>query len=176
MKKIRIIAGAAILIAMGACGSKAEAEGQSSGTEAPAEETVAPAREVNSISPEVDSLRQSVVAQGVDYTTTPSGLKYRVLREGTGKQPESAEAVVTVNYEGNLLDGTVFDSSFKRNEPATFPLNRVIPGWTEGVQLMKDGAIYEFLIPYNLAYGEMGGGPIPPKADLVFVVELIKVD
>ena len=111
------------------------------------------------------------------YLTTASGLKYKVLREGTGKKPESSAAVVKVNYEGTHLDGTVFDSSYERGEAIEFPLNRVIPGWTEGVQLMKEGAKYEFLIPSGLAYGPTGtpGGPIKPNEDLKFVVELIEV-
>ena len=108
------------------------------------------------------------------YTTTPSGLKYKVIRKGTGKRPAATD-LVTVNYEGRLTNGTVFDSSYQRGEPATFPLNRVIAGWTEGLQLMQEGAEYELYIPYNLAYGENGGGPIPPKSDLIFKVELIKV-
>jgi peptidyl-prolyl cis-trans isomerase len=98
-----------------------------------------------------------------------------VEKEGTGKSP-SATDNVTVHYTGMLTDGTVFDSSVQRGEPATFPLNRVIPGWTEGLQLMKEGGKTTFYIPYNLAYGEMGSGPIPPKSDLIFEVELIKVN
>ena len=107
---------------------------------------------------------------------TASGLQYVVEKEGTGACP-TAEDEVTVHYTGKLLDGTVFDSSVNRGEPATFPLNRVIPGWTEGVQLMKEGAKYEFLIPSGLAYGPTGtpGGPIKPNEDLKFVVELIEV-
>ena len=112
-----------------------------------------------------------------DYQTTPSGLRYHVLREGTGKQPASPNALVKVHYAGKHLDGTTFDSSYDRGEPIEFPLNRVIPGWTEGVQLMKEGAKYEFLIPSQLAYGQMGtpGGPIKPNEDLYFVVELLEV-
>lgn len=109
-----------------------------------------------------------------EYKTTPSGLKYRVLREGNGVSPKATD-FVTVHYEGKLTDGNVFDSSYQRGEPATFPLNGVISGWTEGLQLMKEGSIYELYIPYQMAYGEDGKGPIPPKADLIFIVELIKV-
>lgn len=107
---------------------------------------------------------------------TPSGLQYLVEKEGTGAQP-SAEDEVTVHYTGRLLDGTVFDSSVNRGEPATFPLNRVIPGWTEGVQLMKEGAKYVFFIPSDLAYGPQGvPNAIPPHSTLIFEVELIKVN
>lgn len=111
------------------------------------------------------------------YTTTASGLKYKVQKEGEGVQPSAIDEV-TVHYTGKLLDGTVFDSSVERGEPTSFPLNRVIAGWTEGLQLMKEGAKYEFIIPSNLAYGEQGtpGGPIGPNATLYFEVELIKVN
>ncbi|MDE5808595.1 MAG: FKBP-type peptidyl-prolyl cis-trans isomerase [Muribaculaceae bacterium] len=107
--------------------------------------------------------------------TTPSGLQYIVEKEGTGAQP-TAEDEVTVHYTGKLIDGTVFDSSVSRGEPATFPLNRVIPGWTEGVQLMKEGGKYTFYIPSDLAYGPQGvPNAIPPHSTLIFEVELIKV-
>ena len=103
----------------------------------------------------------------------PSGLQYQVLKEGNGKKPSSTDQV-KCHYEGTLIDGTIFDSSYQRNEPATFGLNQVIAGWTEGVQLMSEGAKYRFFIPYNLAYGERGA-QIPPFAALVFDVELLKV-
>lgn len=107
--------------------------------------------------------------------TLPSGLQYQVLEEGNGKKPSATDQVVC-HYEGTLIDGTVFDSSYQRNQPATFGLNQVIAGWTEGVQLMQEGAKYRFFIPYNLAYGERGAGAqIPPFAALVFDVELIEV-
>ena len=107
--------------------------------------------------------------------TLPSGLQYQVLKEGDGKKPSATDQVVC-HYEGTLIAGTVFDSSYQRNQPATFGLNQVIPGWTEGVQLMQEGAKYRFFIPYNLAYGERGAGAqIPPFAALVFDVELIEV-
>ena len=106
---------------------------------------------------------------------TKSGLEYEVLTEGTGKQPKATDTV-RCHYEGRLLDGTIFDSSYKRNAPADFGLQQVIAGWTEGVQLMAEGAKYRFYIPYMLAYGEGGAGAmIPPFATLIFDVELIKV-
>ena len=108
-------------------------------------------------------------------TTLPSGLQYQVLKEGNGKSPKATDKVVC-HYEGMLVDGTMFDSSIQRGEPATFPLNGVIAGWTEGLQLMKEGAKYRFFIPYQLGYGERGAGAsIPPFATLVFDVELIEV-
>ena len=106
---------------------------------------------------------------------TKSGLQYEVLTEGIGKKPKATDTV-RCHYEGRLLDGTVFDSSYKRNAPADFGLQQVIAGWTEGVQLMGEGAKYRFYIPYMLAYGEGGAGAmIPPFATLIFDVELIKV-
>ena len=105
----------------------------------------------------------------------PSGLQYKVLREGNGRKPAATDSV-KCHYEGRLIDGTVFDSSYRRGEPATFPLNGVIAGWTEGLQLMAEGAKHRLFIPYNLAYGERGAGQsIPPYAALVFDVELISV-
>ena len=107
--------------------------------------------------------------------TTKSGLQYEVLTEGTGKSPKATDKV-RCHYEGRLTDGSVFDSSYQRGEPADFGLSQVIPGWTEGVQLMKEGAKYRFHIPYLLGYGERGAGAsIPPYATLVFDVELIEV-
>jgi FKBP-type peptidyl-prolyl cis-trans isomerase len=107
--------------------------------------------------------------------TTASGLQYKVIREGTGAQPKATD-MVTVNYRGTLINGTEFDSSYKRGQPATFPLNGVIKGWTEGVQLMKVGSKYQFFIPSNLAYGERAVGPdIGPNATLIFEVELLDV-
>lgn len=107
--------------------------------------------------------------------TLPSGLQYQVLREGNGKKPTATDQV-ECHYEGTLINGQVFDSSYRRGETATFGLNQVIKGWTEGLQLMQEGAKYRFFIPYNLAYGEQGAGQsIPPYAALIFDVELIKV-
>jgi FKBP-type peptidyl-prolyl cis-trans isomerase FkpA len=111
-----------------------------------------------------------------NITTTASGLQYEVLIKGTGTKSPSATDTVEVNYEGTLLDGKVFDSSYKRGESISFPLNRVIKGWTEGVQLMTEGAKYRFYIPSDLAYGERGAGrDIAPNAALIFDVELLKI-
>ena len=105
--------------------------------------------------------------------TTASGLQYKMLKDGTGAQPKEADTV-TVNYRGTLIDGTEFDSSYKRGEPASFPLNAVIKGWTEGLQLMKVGSKYQFFIPSKLAYGERGAGAdIGPNSTLIFDVELM---
>ena len=118
-------------------------------------------------------LEKNAARSGV--TVLPSGLQYEVVREGTDRKPKATDSV-KCHYEGTLVDGTVFDSSRRRGEPAVFPLNGVIRGWTEGLQLMQEGAVYRFFIPYNLAYGENGaGGSIPPYAALVFEVELIEV-
>ena len=105
----------------------------------------------------------------------PSGLQYTVITEGTGAKPKATDRV-KCHYEGTLTNGQVFDSSYRRGEPAVFPLNGVIAGWTEGVQLVAEGAKYRFFIPYHLAYGERGAGQsIPPYAALVFDVELIEI-
>ena len=114
-------------------------------------------------------------AKKAGVKVTKSGLQYEVLTEGSGKSPKATDTV-RCHYEGRLLDGTVFDSSYRRGTPADFGLNQVIPGWTEGVQLMKEGAKFRFTIPYLLAYGEQGAGSsIPPFSTLIFDVELIKV-
>ncbi|CAM3661120.1 MAG: FKBP-type peptidyl-prolyl cis-trans isomerase [Psychrobacter glaciei] len=105
---------------------------------------------------------------------TASGLQYKVIAPGTGKSPKATD-VVEVNYEGKLIDGTVFDSSYERGEPIEFPLNQVIAGWTEGLQLMKEGGKYEFYIPSDIAYGEAGNSGIEPNSTLIFTVELLKV-
>ena len=115
------------------------------------------------------------VARDPEVRATGSGLMYKVLKEGTGKKP-TATSQVKCHYEGTFADGQVFDSSYKRGEPAVFGLNQVIKGWTEGLQLMAEGAKYELYLPYNLAYGEHGAGnAIPPYCALKFVVELIEV-
>jgi FKBP-type peptidyl-prolyl cis-trans isomerase FklB len=118
-------------------------------------------------------LAENAKKEGV--TVLPSGLQYTVIKEGNGAKPLATDRV-KCHYEGTLPNGTIFDSSYKRGEPAVFPLNGVIAGWTEGVQLMNEGAKYRFFIPYHLAYGERGAGQaIPPYAALVFDVELIEV-
>jgi len=105
--------------------------------------------------------------------TTASGLQYKAIKDGTGAQPKATDTV-TVNYRGTLINGTEFDSSYKRGEPASFPLNGVIKGWTEGLQLMKVGSKYQFFVPPNLAYGERTVGPyIAPNSTLIFEVELL---
>ncbi|MGR9114631.1 MAG: FKBP-type peptidyl-prolyl cis-trans isomerase [Gammaproteobacteria bacterium] len=114
-------------------------------------------------------------ARKPNIVTTASGLQYEVLTEGTGASPSASDSV-TVHYRGTTIDGTEFDSSYSRGAPATFPLNRVITGWTEGVQLMKEGAKYRFFIPSDLAYGPRGAGQaIGPNSTLIFDIELIKV-
>jgi FKBP-type peptidyl-prolyl cis-trans isomerase FkpA len=108
-------------------------------------------------------------------TVTASGLQYKVITEGTGKSPSATDTVL-VHYEGTLIDGKVFDSSYKRGEPIEFPLNRVIAGWTEGVQLMKEGSKHRLYLPSKLAYGKQGAGrDIGPNEALIFDVELLKV-
>ena len=106
--------------------------------------------------------------------TTASGLQYEILEEGNGKHPKATDSV-KCHYEGRLIDGTVFDSSIRRGEPAVFPLNGVISGWTEGVQLMAEGAKYRFYIPYQLAYGEREAGKIKPFSALIFTIELLEI-
>ncbi|MBQ8277862.1 MAG: FKBP-type peptidyl-prolyl cis-trans isomerase [Bacteroidaceae bacterium] len=118
-------------------------------------------------------LAENAKKEGV--TVLPSGLQYSVITEGKGRKPAATDSV-KCHYEGTLIDGTVFDSSYRRGEPATFPLNGVIAGWTEGVQLMAEGAKFRFFIPFNLAYGSRGAGQsIPPYAALIFDVELLEV-
>ena len=109
-----------------------------------------------------------------EVTTLESGLQYEVLEEGEGEKPQATDTVTT-HYEGRLIDGTVFDSSYQRGEPASFPLNRVIPGWTQGLQLMSPGAKYRLYVPAELAYGDQGAGSIPPNSTLIFDVELLEI-
>lgn len=118
-------------------------------------------------------LAQNKAKAGV--IATASGLQYQVIRAGQGPKP-AAKDTVLVHYEGRLVDGTVFDSSYSRGQPAAFPLDQVIPGWTEGVQLMATGSKYHFVVPPQLAYGSQGaGGVIPPGAVLEFDIELLAV-
>ena len=129
---------------------------------------------------------QKAIAEGRDFleanakregvVQTKSGLQYEVLSEGKGERSPKATDTVLCHYEGRLVSGKVFDSSYERNQPAEFGLNQVIPGWTEGLQLMSEGAKYRFYIPYQLAYGANGAGSsIPPYAALIFDIELIAV-
>ena len=117
-------------------------------------------------------LAENSMKSGV--VTTPSGLQYEVVTEGSGEKPGAYDNV-KVHYEGKLINGTVFDSSYERGEPIEFNLSGVIPGWTEGVQLMSVGSTYNFVIPSDLAYGPGGSGPIPPNAALIFKVELLDI-
>lgn len=118
-------------------------------------------------------LKENAAKEGVK--TLPSGLQYKVLKEGDGKSPKATDTVV-VHYKGTLINGKEFDSSYKRGEPAEFPVNRVIKGWTEALQLMKEGSKWMLYIPSNLAYGERGAGAdIGPNETLIFEVELLKV-
>jgi FKBP-type peptidyl-prolyl cis-trans isomerase len=122
---------------------------------------------------EIDFLAENSKKEGI--VITGSGLQYEVISEGRGAKPAAAD-MVRVNYEGTLVDGTVFDSSYSRGEPVEFPLDQVIPGWTEGIQLMNEGSNYRFYIPSELAYGPQGAPPmIPPYSSLVFEVELISI-
>jgi FKBP-type peptidyl-prolyl cis-trans isomerase len=107
--------------------------------------------------------------------TLPSGLQYKVLSEGTGKTPGAADQV-TVNYKGMFINGTEFDNSYKRGTPATFQLNKVVKGWTEALQLMKEGSKWQLFIPPELGYGDRVAGPVPPNSTLIFEVELISVE
>jgi FKBP-type peptidyl-prolyl cis-trans isomerase FklB len=120
-----------------------------------------------------DFLAQNQTKEGVK--TLPSGLQYQILQEGNGKSPSKTDTVTT-HYHGTLIDGTVFDSSYERGQPATFPVNGVIAGWTEALQLMQEGSKWRLFIPSNLAYGTQGaGGSIGPNTALIFDVELISV-
>lgn len=122
---------------------------------------------------EAEYLSRNGIRSGV--VTTASGLQYEVISEGTGRRPAAGDTV-EVNYEGTLIDGTVFDSSYERGEPVVFALDQVIRGWTEGIPLMTIGSTYRFVIPANLAYGEQGNGSIPPNSTLIFKVELLSIE
>ncbi|MEO0413936.1 MAG: FKBP-type peptidyl-prolyl cis-trans isomerase [Verrucomicrobiota bacterium] len=138
-------------------------------------DTVAPSSPY-SADPNAPAANSPAAATDADgYTTTYSGLKYKVIREGTGRQPISYNKV-KVHYHGTLPNGTVFDSSVQRGKPSTFGLNQVIQGWTEGIPLMKEGAKYRFIVPPHLGYGERGSPPkIGPNQTLIFDVELLEV-
>lgn len=120
-----------------------------------------------------DFLAANAKADGIK--TTDSGLQYREVKAGTGPKPK-AKDTVRVHYEGRFIDGTVFDSSYNRGEPAVFQLDQVLKGWTEGLQLMNTGSAYELFLPSELAYGEAGAGPIPPNSVLIFKVELLGIE
>lgn len=124
------------------------------------------------IQKETDFLAENSKKPGI--IITPSGLQYEIIKQADGPKP-SVTDIVTVHYEGRLIDGTVFDSSYDRREPTEFPLNVVISGWTEGIQLMSIGSSFIFYIPSELGYGPSGYGPIPPYAALIFTVELLDI-
>lgn len=168
MRTLKLAAAAAALLTLAACnqdgGVMAEIEKQEAARQA---ELDAKAKA------NADFLAANQAREGVQVTE--SGLQYEIVRAGDQQKPTpTAEDVVTVHYEGTLPDGTVFDSSYQRGEPTSFPLGQVIPGWTEGVQLMRPGEEFRFVIPPELGYGQRGAGPdIGPNAILVFRVELI---
>ena len=167
MKKIQFsLAVAASLCLMG-CNKQPDAQTSNKPDEAPMPTTHAA----------VATDAQATTTTSSDMTTTASGLKYKVITHGTGTVSPKPADVVKVHYTGTLLDGTVFDSSVQRGQPISFPLNRVIPGWTEGLQLMKVGDKFKFEIPANLAYGDHSPTPaIPPNSTLVFEVELLGIN
>ena len=171
MKKVLVIAMAALsIMGMTSC----------SGNSTSSEETTDMVTSADSVEIKDNlTLGREFLAENAkndSVVQTESGLQYMVLKEGTGIKPAATDTV-TVHYTGKLLDGTVFDSSVERGEPATFPLDKVIPGWTEGLQLMSEGSEYRLFIPSELAYGSKGAGDkILPNATLIFDVQLIKVD
>ena len=173
MKKILIMAIAALFMTgMASCGGNTTTDNASTEDSAQTTTSYGDIKDNKTIGREF--LEQN--AKNDSVTQTESGLQYMVLKEGTGAKPGPTDEV-TVHYTGRLLNGTVFDSSVERGEPATFALNQVIPGWTEGLQLMSEGAKYRLFIPSELAYGEKGAGDqILPNSTLIFDVELIKVN
>ena len=182
MKFTQIIIGLLFCMTLASCdmlkkwfgfsSTKTESASPSSGSNSTKNEQVVEPVKESPVSAQMEFLNQNKDKEGVK--TTSSGLQYKVIKEGTGKSP-GAQSMVEVHYKGTLIDGTEFDSSYKRNQTAKFPLDQVIPGWTEGVQLMKEGATYEFYIPSNLAYGDRNLPNIPAGSTLIFTVELIKV-
>lgn len=188
MKKILIPAALCAAVAIGSIGSLTSCNGNKAKQEdslkeieemvTAVEQTPAPAADMTKYGADFfnNPEKKADTPSDSTYMVTESGLKYVVVKEGEGKSPIATD-VVTVHYTGMLTDGTVFDSSVSRGEPTSFPLNRVIPGWTEGLQLMKEGGETIFYIPSNLGYGEQGApGAIPPNADLIFQVQLFGVN
>ncbi|WP_193211803.1 FKBP-type peptidyl-prolyl cis-trans isomerase [Luteolibacter marinus] len=178
MKATRPILAFAAALGLAACDSKSGEAGTEAkeNSAAPSTETTAATTDdaAGEALPGKSKEREAVEETGVK--TTASGLKYSVLKSGDGTVNPKATDTVTVHYHGTLLDGTVFDSSVDRGQPASFPLNRVIAGWTEGVQLMRVGDKFRFEIPADLAYGAAGRPPvIPPNSPLVFEVELLEI-
>ena len=150
--------------------TKATRAGAEAGAEVSSQPTVGPADNEEVVRPgAVDSVDGEIA-----FESTSSGLRYRVLRASEGRKPTASDSV-EVHYKGWLDDGTIFDSSYRRGETISFPLNQVIQGWTEGMQLVGEGGMIELEIPYQLGYGERGTQGIPPRAQLHFVVELISV-
>ncbi len=177
MKKHIVPMAAVAVMAMAAVGCKADNKNTDTATVAEETDVASELGAVAAAETGVDIPEAAPVPAQVQFKdTTASGLKYNVLKEGTGRQPKATD-MVKVHYTGKHLDGRVFDSSIERGEAISFPLNQVIPGWTEGLQLMKEGGVYEFYIPAAIAYGEKGtpGGPIDPNEDLYFLVQLIEV-
>jgi FKBP-type peptidyl-prolyl cis-trans isomerase FklB len=136
-------------------------------------QAAADAQALQNLEAGLEFLEENAQREGV--TVLPSGLQYEVIEAGEGAKPGPTDTVTT-HYEGRLIDGTVFDSSYERGEPASFPLNRVIPGWTEALQLMPTGAKWRLYVPAGLAYGERPAGQIPPNSTLIFDVELLDVE
>ena len=169
MKKFLAMAMAALLMAgMASCGGNSSSNGNTEETTPDYGQQIKDNKTLGREFMEQNAKNDSVVQ-------TQSGLQYMVLKEGIGAKPEATDTV-TVHYTGKLLDGTVFDSSVERGEPASFALDQVIPGWTEGLQLMSEGSEYRLFIPSELAYGSKGAGDkILPNATLIFDVQLIKV-
>jgi FKBP-type peptidyl-prolyl cis-trans isomerase len=158
-----------VIVAFVTMRKPAQEETATAPTPAAEQPAAAPAEAAN---PQKQFLADNAKREG--WKTTPSGLQYYVEKAADQSQPTPSEtSEVTVNYEGKLIDGTVFDSSYARNEPATFPLNGVIKGWTEGVAMMRKGEVWDFAIPAELAYGDRPVGPIPPGSTLLFKVELL---
>lgn len=173
-----LAAGAMMLVSCG--GNKAaNADSDTQAVDKLVEEVIADTPDSVATSPYTaqffsDETMKSDTPSDSTYAVTASGLKYVIVKKGEGKAPKASDTV-TVHYLGMLTNGEVFDTSYTRGEPTTFPLSQVIPGWTEGLQLMQEGGEAVFYIPSNLGYGPQGMGPIPPDAPLIFKVELISV-